>query len=66
MMTLADGYGFRELSGSAAHGGDSMRVASYVVSGIGFLGAGAILRHGTTIRGMTTAVSLILFTLVPL
>ena len=58
MMTLAGGYGFRELSGSAAHGADPMRVASYVVSGIGFLGAGAILRHGTTIRGMTTAASL--------
>ena len=58
MMTLAGGYGFRELSGSAAHGADPMRVASYVVSGIGFLGAGAILRHGTTIRGMTTASSL--------
>lgn len=35
-----------------------MRVASYVVSGIGFLGAGAILRHGTTVRGLTTAASL--------
>ena len=58
MMTLAGGYGFRELSGSAAHGADPMRMASYVVSGIGFLGAGAILRHGTTIRGMTTAASL--------
>ena len=58
MMTLAGGYGFRELSGSAAHGADPMRVASYVVSGIGFLGAGAILRHGTTIRGMTTEASL--------
>ena len=28
MMTLAGGYGFRELSGSAAHGADPMRVAS--------------------------------------
>ena len=58
MMTLAGGYGFRELPGSAAHGANPMQVASYVVSGIGFLGAGAILRHGTTIRGMTTAASL--------
>ena len=58
MMTLAGGYGFRDLSGSASHGADPMRVASYVVSGIGFLGAGAILRHGTSIRGMTTAASL--------
>jgi len=37
---------------------DPMRVASYVVSGVGFLGAGAILRHGTTVRGLTTAASL--------
>lgn len=58
MMTLAGGYGFHDLAGSAAHGADPMRVASYVVSGIGFLGAGAILRHGTSIRGMTTAASL--------
>jgi putative Mg2+ transporter-C (MgtC) family protein len=58
MMTLAGGYGFHDLAGSAAHGADPMRVTSYVVSGIGFLGAGAILRHGTSIRGMTTAASL--------
>lgn len=58
LMTLAGGYGFHDLAGSATHGGDPMRVASYVVSGIGFLGAGAILRHGTSIRGMTTAASL--------
>lgn len=55
MMTLAGGYGFSEIRTTS---GDPMRVASYVVSGIGFLGAGAILRHGTTIRGMTTAASL--------
>jgi Uncharacterized membrane protein len=29
-----------------------------VVSGIGFLGAGAILRHGATVRGLTTAASI--------
>jgi putative Mg2+ transporter-C (MgtC) family protein len=29
-----------------------------VVSGIGFLGAGAILKYGTSIRGLTTAASL--------
>lgn len=37
---------------------DPLRVASYVVSGIGFLGAGAILRHGATVRGLTTAASI--------
>lgn len=39
-------------------GGDPARLAAQVVSGIGFLGAGAILRYGTSIRGLTTATSL--------
>ncbi len=37
---------------------DPSRIASSVVSGIGFLGAGAILRTGITIRGLTTAAGL--------
>jgi putative Mg2+ transporter-C (MgtC) family protein len=37
---------------------DPSRVASYVVGGIGFLGAGAIIRHGINVRGLTTAASL--------
>ncbi|HET7727032.1 MAG TPA: MgtC/SapB family protein [Candidatus Limnocylindrales bacterium] len=37
---------------------DPSRVAAQVVSGIGFLGAGAILKYGTTIKGLTTAASL--------
>ncbi len=39
-------------------GGDAGRVAAQVVSGIGFLGAGAILKEGATVRGLTTAASL--------
>lgn len=38
--------------------GDAARIAAQVVSGIGFLGAGAILREGSVIRGLTTAASL--------
>lgn len=38
--------------------GDAARVAAQVVSGIGFLGAGAIMREGLLIRGLTTAASL--------
>lgn len=38
--------------------GDPARLAAQVVSGIGFLGAGAILRYGTNIKGLTTATSL--------
>lgn len=40
---------------SISSGGDATRVASQVVTGIGFLGAGAILRTGAGIRGLTTA-----------
>ena len=40
---------------SASSGGDPTRIASQIVSGIGFLGAGAILRTGVGIRGLTTA-----------
>jgi putative Mg2+ transporter-C (MgtC) family protein len=37
---------------------DPGRIGAQVVSGIGFLGAGAILRFGFTIRGLTTASSI--------
>lgn len=34
---------------------DATRIASYVVSGIGFLGAGVIFKEGNNINGLTTA-----------
>lgn len=37
---------------------DITRIASQVVVGIGFLGGGAILRHGETVKGLTTAANL--------
>jgi putative Mg2+ transporter-C (MgtC) family protein len=37
---------------------DPTRIAAQIVSGIGFLGAGAIIKYGTSIRGLTTAASL--------
>jgi putative Mg2+ transporter-C (MgtC) family protein len=37
---------------------DPSRVTAQIVSGIGFLGAGAILRYGLNVRGLTTAASL--------
>jgi putative Mg2+ transporter-C (MgtC) family protein len=37
---------------------DPTRIAAQVVSGIGFLGGGAILHYGGTVRGLTTAASL--------
>src|SRR6056297_2493150 len=38
--------------------GDPGRIAAQVVSGIGFLGAGAILKFGTDVKGLTTAASI--------
>ena len=40
---------------SASSGGDATRIAAQIVTGIGFLGAGAIMRTGGNIRGLTTA-----------
>jgi putative Mg2+ transporter-C (MgtC) family protein len=37
---------------------DPTRIAAQVVTGIGFLGAGAILRQGVTVHGLTTAASI--------
>jgi putative Mg2+ transporter-C (MgtC) family protein len=37
---------------------DPARLAAQVISGIGFLGAGAILRYGNNVKGLTTATSL--------
>lgn len=44
------------LAGEA--GGDPVRIAAGVVTGIGFLGAGAILRDGGRITGLTTAATI--------
>ena len=38
--------------------GSPTRIASYIVSGLGFLGGGVILRDGLTIKGMNTAATL--------
>lgn len=43
---------------SEAMADPTSRVASYVVSGIGFLGGGVILREGASIRGLNTAATL--------
>jgi putative Mg2+ transporter-C (MgtC) family protein len=37
---------------------DPTRIAAQIVTGIGFLGAGAIIRYGMSVRGLTTAASL--------
>ena len=45
-------------SGQYGAWSDPDRMAAQVISGIGFLGAGTIIREGITIKGLTTAASL--------
>jgi putative Mg2+ transporter-C (MgtC) family protein len=55
MFTVLSVHGFGQGTGT---GIDPTRIAAQIVSGIGFLGAGAILKDGVVIRGLTTAASL--------
>jgi putative Mg2+ transporter-C (MgtC) family protein len=43
---------------SIRHPEDSARIAAQVVSGVGFLGAGVIMREGLSVRGLNTAATL--------
>lgn len=56
VFTIGGAYGFAEIA--RAPSVDPMRVAAQIASGIGFVGAGAILREGMSVRGLTTAASL--------
>jgi putative Mg2+ transporter-C (MgtC) family protein len=60
LFTIVSAYAWRDFQFSAASGVtfDPTRIAAQVVTGIGFLGAGAIIRQGLSIRGLTTAASL--------
>jgi putative Mg2+ transporter-C (MgtC) family protein len=49
---------FIMMGGLIAGPGSQGRVAAYVVSGIGFLGGGVILKDGFNIRGLNTAATL--------
>lgn len=49
---------FTALSMVAFPGADSARVASQIIPGMGFLGAGAIIKQGRNIHGMTTAATM--------
>ena len=54
----AAGFTVLSIAAFPAAGADPARVAAQIVTGIGFLGAGAILKQGVTITGLTTAASL--------
>jgi len=60
LFTLVSAYGFSDFHFSNVSGVtyDPTRIAAQVVTGIGFLGAGAIIRQGLSVRGLTTAASL--------
>jgi putative Mg2+ transporter-C (MgtC) family protein len=47
LFTLVSAYGFDDAPGSKP---DPTRISAQIVTGIGFLGAGAIIRQGLTVR----------------
>ena len=64
LMMIVSKYGFADLTDAAGtffngtRGADPARIAAQVVSGISFLGAGVIFKHGSSVRGLTTAAGL--------
>ncbi|MGB9856777.1 MAG: MgtC/SapB family protein [Dictyoglomaceae bacterium] len=53
LMMIVSAYGF-----PGRYPSDPGRIAAQVITGIGFIGAGTILRTGITIKGLTTAASI--------
>jgi putative Mg2+ transporter-C (MgtC) family protein len=60
LFTLVSAYAWTDFSFSQRSGVtfDPTRIAAQIVTGIGFIGAGAIIRQGLTVRGLTTAATL--------
>jgi putative Mg2+ transporter-C (MgtC) family protein len=60
LFTLVSAYGWTDWSFSTRSGivFDPTRITAQIVTGVGFLGAGAIIRQGLTVRGLTTAATL--------
>lgn len=60
LFTIVSAYGWGDFSFSTREGVvfDPTRIAAQIVTGIGFLGAGAIIRQGLSVRGLTTAAGL--------
>lgn len=51
-------YNLQRVGDSVHRTGDASRLAAQIIPGIGFLGAGTIFRHGSSVSGLTTAASL--------
>jgi putative Mg2+ transporter-C (MgtC) family protein len=59
LFTLVSAYGFSDFVRSGGRTSvDPTRIAAQIVTGIGFIGAGAIIRQGLSVRGLTTAATL--------
>ena len=60
LFTIVSAYAWTDFNFSSRNGVtyDPTRIAAQIVTGIGFLGAGAIIRQGLSVRGLTTAASL--------
>ncbi len=60
VFTVISIYGFSFMMGNNDHAAvrDTARVAAQIVTGIGFIGGGTVLRHGATVHGLTTAATL--------
>ena len=60
VFTILSIYAFPKfmVNGAQMAVGDSARVAAQIITGIGFIGGGTVLRHGASVFGLTTAASL--------
>src|ERR1700754_1801991 len=58
LIMIVSAFGFADVLSKEHVVLDPSRIAAQVVSGIGFLGAGAILARGEIVRGLTTAASI--------
>ena len=63
LTMIVSKYGFADLETAGilfagTRGADPSRIAAQTVSGVSFLGAGVIFKHGNAIRGLTTAAGL--------
>jgi putative Mg2+ transporter-C (MgtC) family protein len=60
LFTIVSAYAWNDFTFSRANGltFDPTRIAAQIVTGVGFLGAGAIIRQGLSVRGLTTAATL--------
>lgn len=56
LFTVAGAYGFEDIDRAATV--DPARVAAQVATGVGFIGAGSIIRQGPSVRGLTSAATL--------